>query len=89
MIARFRREETQLFILRVMVALIILYDHVHPVGAFVKASTVDVSDGGGMVEWGASLRQDRGEVGVMQLRQERGRMDEVRVVAFSTEIRLK
>ncbi|XP_050714008.1 CYFIP-related Rac1 interactor B-like isoform X2 [Eriocheir sinensis] len=42
LIARFRREETQLFILRVMVALIILYDHVHPVGAFVKASTVDV-----------------------------------------------
>ncbi|XP_064078037.1 CYFIP-related Rac1 interactor B [Macrobrachium rosenbergii] len=42
LIARFRREETQLFILRVMVALIILYDHVHPVGAFVKASNVDV-----------------------------------------------
>ncbi|XP_042234300.1 CYFIP-related Rac1 interactor B-like isoform X2 [Homarus americanus] len=42
LIARFKREETQLFILRVMVALIILYDHVHPVGAFVKASNVDV-----------------------------------------------
>lgn len=42
LIARFRREETQLFILRVMVALIILYDHVHPTGAFAKASTVDV-----------------------------------------------
>nr|XP_053641944.1 LOW QUALITY PROTEIN: CYFIP-related Rac1 interactor B-like [Cherax quadricarinatus] len=42
LIARFRREETKLFILRVMVALIILYDHVHPVGAFVKASNVDV-----------------------------------------------
>uniref|UniRef100_A0A2P2HY84 Protein FAM49B-like n=1 Tax=Hirondellea gigas TaxID=1518452 RepID=A0A2P2HY84_9CRUS len=42
LIARFRREETQLFILRVMVALVILYDHVHPVGAFAKASTVDV-----------------------------------------------
>ncbi|ROT73203.1 CYFIP-related Rac1 interactor B [Penaeus vannamei] len=42
LIARFRREETQLFILRVMVALIILYDHVHPHGAFVKASNVDV-----------------------------------------------
>lgn len=42
LIARFRREETQLFILRVMVALIILYDHVHPIGAFVKASNVDV-----------------------------------------------
>ncbi|XP_076042591.1 CYFIP-related Rac1 interactor B [Oratosquilla oratoria] len=42
LIARFRREETQLFILRVMVALVILYDHVHPVGAFVKAANVDV-----------------------------------------------
>lgn len=42
LIARFRREETQLFILRVMVALVILYDHVHPVGAFVKASNIDV-----------------------------------------------
>ena len=42
LIARFRQEETQLFILRVMVALVILYDHVHPVGAFVKASNVDV-----------------------------------------------
>lgn len=26
-----------------MVGLVILYDHVHPVGAFVKASDVDVS----------------------------------------------
>lgn len=42
LIARFRREETQLFILRVMVALVILYDHVHPVGAFAKTSNVDV-----------------------------------------------
>ncbi|KAK4327231.1 hypothetical protein Pmani_002287 [Petrolisthes manimaculis] len=42
LIARFRREETQLFILRVMVALIILYDHVHPSGAFVKTSNVNV-----------------------------------------------
>lgn len=43
LIQRYRREETQSFILRVMVGLVILYDHVHPVGAFVKASDVDVS----------------------------------------------
>jgi len=42
LVARFRREETHLFILRVMVALVILYDHVHPCGAFAKASAVDV-----------------------------------------------
>ncbi|KAL7637829.1 UNVERIFIED_CONTAM: hypothetical protein RMT77_011441 [Armadillidium vulgare] len=42
LIARFQREETHLFILRVMVALVILYDHVHPDGAFVRASNVDV-----------------------------------------------
>ncbi|KAF2367128.1 Protein of unknown function DUF1394 [Trinorchestia longiramus] len=42
LIARFKHEETQLFILRVMVALVILYDHVHPVGAFAKTSHVDV-----------------------------------------------
>lgn len=41
--AQFQREETQLFVLRVMVGLVILYDHVHPQGAFVKASNVDVS----------------------------------------------
>ncbi|KAF7403006.1 hypothetical protein HZH66_005273 [Vespula vulgaris] len=38
----FQREETQLFVLRVMVGLVILYDHVHPQGAFVKGSNVDV-----------------------------------------------
>nr|CAD7407414.1 unnamed protein product [Timema cristinae] len=43
LIAQFQREETQLFVLRVMVGLVILYDHVHPHGAFVKASNVDVS----------------------------------------------
>ncbi len=32
-----------MFCLRVMVGVIILYDHVHPIGAFNKASTVDVS----------------------------------------------
>jgi hypothetical protein len=37
------REETYLFVLRVMVGLVILYDHVHPVGAFQKSSNVDVS----------------------------------------------
>lgn len=42
LVARFRREETHLFILRVMVALVILYDHVHPHGAFAKAAAVDV-----------------------------------------------
>lgn len=42
LISQFQREETQLFVLRVMVGLVILYDHVHPHGAFVKASNVDV-----------------------------------------------
>lgn len=31
-----------MFVLRVMVGLVILYDHVHPSGAFVKTSNVDV-----------------------------------------------
>ncbi len=34
--SRLQYEETELFILRVMVAIIILYDHVHPTGAFAK-----------------------------------------------------
>ena len=34
--SRLQYEETELFILRVMVAIIILYDHVHPNGAFAK-----------------------------------------------------
>jgi len=42
LISQFQREETQLFVLRVMVGLVILYDHVHPQGAFVKATNVDV-----------------------------------------------
>ncbi|KAL0270617.1 UNVERIFIED_CONTAM: hypothetical protein PYX00_007966 [Menopon gallinae] len=42
LIAQFQREETQLFVLRVMVGLVILYDHVHPNGAFVKASNLDL-----------------------------------------------
>lgn len=30
--------------MRVMVGVIILYDHVHPVGAFAKTSKIDVSE---------------------------------------------
>lgn len=40
--SRLQYEETELFILRVMVAIIILYDHVHPTGAFAKGTQVDV-----------------------------------------------
>ena len=40
--ARFKSEETQLFCLRVMVGVIILYDHVHPVGAFALKAAIDV-----------------------------------------------
>uniref|UniRef100_A0A3Q2PMW1 Family with sequence similarity 49 member Ba n=1 Tax=Fundulus heteroclitus TaxID=8078 RepID=A0A3Q2PMW1_FUNHE len=39
---RFASEETVLFCLRVMVGVIILYDHVHPAGAFVKTSNIDM-----------------------------------------------
>ncbi|CAH1398048.1 unnamed protein product [Nezara viridula] len=39
---QFEREETELLVLRVMVGLIILYDHIHPQGAFVRSSPVDV-----------------------------------------------
>ncbi|XP_013410692.1 protein FAM49B [Lingula anatina] len=39
---RFQNEETLLFCMRVMVGVIILYDHVHPVGAFAKNSHIDV-----------------------------------------------
>lgn len=35
-----------LFCMRVMVGVIILYDHVHPVGAFAKTSKIDVSKRG-------------------------------------------
>ncbi|XP_076462433.1 CYFIP-related Rac1 interactor B-like isoform X2 [Babylonia areolata] len=41
--SRFKNEETKLFCLRVMVGVIILYDHVHPVGAFVKSSGIEIS----------------------------------------------
>ena len=33
---RIKQKETERFILRVMVALVILYDHIHPTGAFAK-----------------------------------------------------
>ncbi|KAK0055392.1 CYFIP-related Rac1 interactor B, partial [Biomphalaria pfeifferi] len=36
------KEETRLFCLRVMVGVIILYDHVHPVGAFAKTSSIEM-----------------------------------------------
>ncbi|XP_068424901.1 CYFIP-related Rac1 interactor B-like [Clinocottus analis] len=39
---RFTSEETVLFCLRVMVGVIILYDHVHPAGAFVKTCNIDM-----------------------------------------------
>jgi len=39
---RFASEDTVLFCLRVMVGVIILYDYVHPAGAFVKSSKIDV-----------------------------------------------
>lgn len=40
--SRFTSEETLMFCMRVMVGVIILYDHVHPVGAFCKTSKIDV-----------------------------------------------
>ncbi|XP_073257028.1 CYFIP-related Rac1 interactor B-like [Porites lutea] len=40
--SKIANKETYLFCLRVMVGLIILYDHVHPIGAFAKNSTIDI-----------------------------------------------
>ena len=40
--SRFTNEGTVLFVLRVMVGVIILYDHVHPIGAFAKTTQIDV-----------------------------------------------
>ncbi|WAR24891.1 CYRIB-like protein [Mya arenaria] len=40
--SRITNENTKLFCLRVMVGVIILYDHVHPVGAFAKSSGIDM-----------------------------------------------
>eukprot|EP00118_Oscarella_pearsei_P024863 m.306966 g.306966 ORF g.306966 m.306966 type:complete len:334 (+) comp41783_c0_seq1:796-1797(+) len=39
---RLRNEESALYCLRVMVGVIILYDHVHPVGAFAKKAAIDM-----------------------------------------------
>ena len=35
---RIKQKETERFILRVMVALVILYDHIQPTGAFAKGN---------------------------------------------------
>lgn len=51
--SRFTNTETLLFCMRVMVGVIILYDHVHPVGAFAKTSKIDVSGHG--VRWGGVI----------------------------------
>ncbi|KAG8580139.1 hypothetical protein GDO81_007159 [Engystomops pustulosus] len=40
--SRFTSEDTLMFCMRVMVGVIILYDHVHPVGAFCKTSKMDM-----------------------------------------------
>ncbi|CAI9589423.1 unnamed protein product [Staurois parvus] len=40
--SRFSSEDTLMFCMRVMVGVIILYDHVHPVGAFCKTSKIDM-----------------------------------------------
>ncbi|KAK6179168.1 hypothetical protein SNE40_011588 [Patella caerulea] len=40
--SRFKNVETKLFCLRVMVGVIILYDHVHPIGAFAKSCGIDM-----------------------------------------------
>jgi len=42
LLSQIEREETHLLVLRVMVGLVILYDHVHPDGAFVRSSHIDV-----------------------------------------------
>ncbi len=41
--SRFENEETTLFCMRVMVGATILFDHIHPVGAFAKKASIDVS----------------------------------------------
>jgi hypothetical protein len=42
--SKITNEETVMFCLRVMVGVISLYDHVHPVGAFAKNSPVDMKN---------------------------------------------
>jgi len=39
---KFENDDTKLFILSVMVGVVILYDHVHPVGSFTKTSAIDM-----------------------------------------------
>lgn len=41
-LARFKNKDTGLFCLQVMVGVIILYDHIHPMGAFAKKSSIDM-----------------------------------------------
>ncbi|KAL4235629.1 Protein fam49b [Mactra antiquata] len=55
--SRFQNVETKLFCLRVMVGVIILYDHVHPVGAFAKSSGIDIKSS-------IKLLQDQHEMNV-------------------------
>lgn len=40
--AKYTKAETPLFLLRVMVGVIILYDHIHPQGAFVKGGPIRI-----------------------------------------------
>ncbi|XP_064382249.1 CYFIP-related Rac1 interactor B-like [Halichondria panicea] len=40
--SRFENEETTLFCMRVMVGATILFDHIHPVGAFAKKASIDM-----------------------------------------------
>jgi hypothetical protein len=42
--SKIANEETAMFCLRVMVGVIILYDHVHPVGAFAKTSPINIKN---------------------------------------------
>ncbi|EDX09980.1 GD12856 [Drosophila simulans] len=42
LLQQIEREDTKMLVLRVMVGLVILYDHVHPEGAFVRGAHVDV-----------------------------------------------
>lgn len=42
-LARLESKDTSIFCLQVMVGVIILYDNIHPLGAFAKKSAIDVS----------------------------------------------
>lgn len=67
--SRFTNTETLLFCMRVMVGVIILYDHVHPVGAFAKTSKIDVS-GAGVTAVGSQPRHSSPRVPVPGLSSE-------------------